>query len=251
MTDAVPLVQVERVEVTRGRRTVLHDIDLVLDAGVVAVLGPNGSGKSTLLQALATILPVHAGRIRIAGHDIGTWRGADQARRMLGYLPQEPTALENLTVVEACTYVAWLKLVARQQRADAVERVIDALSLREVRDRKLGQLSGGTRRRAHIAAALVHDPAVVMLDEPTSGLDPEHRAEVREVFAKVAPDRLVLFSTHLAEDLTPSTSRVLCLGEGRIAFDGTPQDIGEIGRRGRAAQGSDLAEGLRGLGGVQ
>ena len=234
-----PLIKLRNLSVERGRRPVLHGLSVRVGRGAVALVGPNGSGKSTLLQTLATLLPFTAEHASVAGADLGTPRGAERVRRRIGYLPQEPTAFDHLTVGDACQYTAWLHLVPRSERAGAVAEVVAEFALEDELRRRLGRLSGGTRRRAYLAMTVVHRPPILLLDEPTTGLDASHRPDVLAAVVGSARSRLVLFSTHVAEDLTSSVATVLGLSEGRVSFRGTPSELRQRGR------GADRAPGPR------
>jgi len=244
-----PSITVSQLGAGYGRRAVLTDVSFELAAGFVALVGANGSGKSTLLRLLATLVPIDSGTATVAGHRIARSRGAEHARRELGYLPQEPHDLAHLTVAEACGNAAWLKGVPRRRRARAVEEVIERLALGDVRRQKLAELSGGTRRRAYLAQALVHSPSVVLLDEPTAGLDLDHRRQVWESLHAVSEIGLVLYSTHIAEDIRGHADRVISLKDNTLSFDGTPAELLEA-TRSRVAETSELDNALRAIGEV-
>ncbi|HXF72448.1 MAG TPA: ATP-binding cassette domain-containing protein [Actinomycetota bacterium] len=203
----------------------LKEVTLELEGGVVAVAGPNGSGKTTLLRTLATLLRPSSGHVEIAGSDIGSRAGAAEARRHLGFLPQDPAYLEHLRVREIVVYAAWLHRISRARRDAAVQAALDDLDLLDVAETPLRKLSGGTRRRAYIAQALVHRPPVLLLDEPTVGLDPDHRVELRRLIRRLAPGRLVLLTTHLTEDVELLPDRVVVIVDGTVRFQGTPSEL--------------------------
>jgi len=244
-----PPITVSQLGARYGRRAVLTDVSFELDAGFVALVGANGSGKSTLLRLLATLVPIGSGTATVAGHRIARSRGAELARRKLGYLPQEPHDLAHLTVAEACTYAAWLKGIRRRGRGDAVEEVIERLALGDVRRQKLAELSGGTRRRAYLAQSLVHSPSVLLLDEPTAGLDTNHRQQVWESLHTASASSLVFYSTHIAEDIRGHADRVISLKDNTLSFDGTPAELLEA-TRSRVAETSELDNALRAIGEV-
>jgi ABC-2 type transport system ATP-binding protein len=231
---------------------VLRDVDLTFGAEVVALVGPNGAGKTVLLRTIATLMPSFRGEVTVAGRSLATRRGAAAARQQLGYLPQDPRFPDDFTVVEAVEYAAWLKKVPAAQRRHAVSRIIDELDLGSVAHSKLRILSGGTRRRAHIGQALVHQPSVLLLDEPTTGLDPAHRVDLRRLLGQVASGRLLIMSTHLTEDIEMLADRVIALYDGRVTFDGTPERLAELGATdATTAYAGAIERGLRLIGGVQ
>ncbi|GAA2427123.1 ABC transporter ATP-binding protein [Actinomadura vinacea] len=212
----------------RGTRAV-DDVSLDLDRGVVGLLGPNGAGKTTLLRILATATPPDRGSLRVLGHDPGTVRGRTEARRVLGYLPQNPGLHPGFTAFEFVDYVAILKeMTDRRARHAEVRRVLDGVGLAEVRGKRIRALSGGMRQRVALAAALVGDPGFLVLDEPTVGLDPEQRMRFRELIAEAGAGRTVLLSTHQTEDVAMLCRRVIVMDRGRVRFDGTPQKLAAL-----------------------
>ena len=208
-----------------GRTTALQPTTLDLRPGVVGLLGPNGAGKTTLLRLLATALPPTAGRVVVAGHDVRASHAQRvEARRRLGYCPQEVTLPRGTTAAGFLDYVAVLKewTDADARRAE-VRRVLDAVDLGERTHVKVSKLSGGQRRRLVIAQALLGAPDLLLLDEPTTGLDPEQRASLRGLLSGLAGT--VLISTHQTEDVSALCDRVLVIDAGAICFDGTVPEL--------------------------
>jgi ABC-2 type transport system ATP-binding protein len=218
-------VTCECLGVRLGRRRVLEQVSFELGAGIVSLVGVNGAGKTTLLRVLATLRRPSTGQVRVAGTSLRARGGLAAARRATGYLAQEPEHHANLRVREAVTYAAWLKAVPGHERPAKVDKVLADLDLNACADLPVGRLSGGTRRRAYLAQALVHEPTVVLLDEPTAGLDVDHRIELRELLRRQSADRLVLMSTHLTEDIELLSDRVLVLAAGRVRFTGTAAEL--------------------------
>ncbi|XVQ11647.1 ABC transporter ATP-binding protein [Spirillospora sp. CA-255316] len=209
----------------RGTRAV-DDVSLSLGRGVIGLLGPNGAGKTTLLRILATATPPDKGSLRVLGHDPGSVRGRTEARRVLGYLPQNPGFHPAFTAFEFVDYVAILKeMTDRQARHAEVRRVLDGVGLAEMRGKRIRALSGGMRQRVALAAALVGDPGFLVLDEPTVGLDPEQRMRFRELIAEAGAGRTVLLSTHQTEDVAMLCGRVIVMDRGRVRFDGAPPEL--------------------------
>lgn len=229
---------------------ILRGVTFEVDRGVTAVVGPNGAGKSTLIRSIATLLPPSGGALFLNGLDLSSPRAAARARRLLGYLPQEPNWLPQFNVAEAVSYGAWLHGIERSRRAEAVDSILRELDLDSWATHRLSALSGGTRRRAYIAQALVHRPPILVMDEPTSGLDTEHRVELRELIRSLASERLVLLTTHMTEDIELLPSRILVLREGTIQFDGTPEGLAELGRDANLSTERAVERGLRELGGL-
>jgi ABC-2 type transport system ATP-binding protein len=203
---------------------VVQDVSFDLERGVVVLAGPNGSGKSTVLRVLATLHPFD-GQASLLGCDLSTGPGRREARRNLGFLPQEADFPRDFTVAEAVAYAAWLQRVPVGRRAAAVEQALSAVEVVERSGQALEDLSTGLRRRVFLAQAIVHAPPVLLLDEPTAGVDTEHRAAFRRLVRRLAEDRLVLLSTHLTEEIEFLADRLLVMGSGRIRFDGTPAEL--------------------------
>ena len=197
---------------------------LNLDLGspsLIGLLGPNGAGKSTLMKLLVAALLPTSGSILVDGQPLA--RGERQLKARLGYLPQDFGLFDELTVTQFLDYMAALKGL-REAKA-AIQRAIQAVNLEEKARAKIRTLSGGQRQRVGIAQALLGDPAFLIFDEPTVGLDPEERIHFRNLFSQAARDRLVLLSTHIIEDVQSVCSRLLVLHQGRLRFDGTPEEL--------------------------
>lgn len=222
-------ISLDGVSASSGRHTVLDDLSLRIGPGVTVLAGPNGAGKSTLLSVVATLLRFRRGRVAVDGHDLGTVAGRADARRVLGFLPQDPAFPLHWTVGEALTYAAWLHRVPAAGRAAAVDRVAREVGVAGRSTDRLRSLSGGTRRRVMLAQTLVHQPAYLLLDEPTVGVDAEHRVEFRRTIRSIASDRVVVLSSHLTEDIELLADRVIVLDDGSVRFDGPPSAIAAFG----------------------
>jgi ABC-2 type transport system ATP-binding protein len=229
MTDPTPAVVVEGLRKQFRSTVALDDIDAALAPGVNGLLGPNGAGKTTMLRILATVLPADAGRLEVLGVDPTTPDGRLHVRRNLGYLPQEPGYHRNFTAFEFVDYVAILKEWAdRRPRHDEVRRVLALVGLDDAMHKRMGQLSGGMRRRVGIAQALVGRPDLLVLDEPTAGLDPEQRLRFRELLGTEAASSTVLLSTHQTDDVAALCQHVIVLLDGRVRFTGPPAALAAL-----------------------
>ena len=194
----------------------LDDISFTVGSGVFGLLGHNGAGKSTLMKALVTVLKPSSGTVKVCGFD--TKLQGDEVRRRIGYLPQELAMYPSLSAFDFVNYMAELKGVHDRK---AVNKVLEQVEMLKFSKRKIGQLSGGMKRRVGIAQALVGDPKVLVVDEPTAGLDPEERVRFRGVLSRFAKDgRTVLLSTHIVEDVHQVCEELAVLRKGRLFYAG-------------------------------
>ncbi len=208
-----------------GRALALQPTTLDLQRGVVGLLGPNGAGKTTMLRLLSTALPPSSGRIVVAGFDV-TESHADrvEARRRIGYCPQEVVFPRGMTAFAFLDYLAVLKEWTNTgRRHSEVQRVLDLVQLGDRGAMKVAKLSGGQRRRLAVAQALIGSPDLLILDEPTTGLDPEQRASLRGLLSGLAGT--VVISTHQTEDVSALCDRVLVIDAGAVRFDGTVPEL--------------------------
>jgi ABC-type multidrug transport system ATPase subunit len=227
-------VHAEGLQVRAGRHLAVDRLDLALGTGVHGLLGPNGAGKTTLMRALATVVKPAGGRLTLLGESVDGRADLRRIRRGLGYLPQQFGFYPRFTVREFVEYMAWLKEVPKSAVPGAVQRAIDRVGLTAKADARMKTLSGGMLRRAGIAQAIVNDPEILLLDEPTVGLDPEQRLDFRELLRDLGVDSCVLVSTHLVEDVAVACTDVVMINEGRLVYQGTPDDLVAQGGQGDA-----------------
>jgi ABC-type multidrug transport system ATPase subunit len=192
--------------------------------GMIGILGPNGAGKTTLLRQLAGILEPSLGQITLGGVPLKLLQR--YLARYVGYLPQDFGLPEDLTAREYLDYYALLyEIGPPEQRQGRVQRLLEEVGLGERADEKIGGYSGGMRQRVAVARTLLRLPPVIIVDEPTVGLDPRERIRFRNLLSRLAEGRVVLFSTHVVEDVAVACERVLVLARGRLVFDGLPTDL--------------------------
>jgi ABC-type multidrug transport system ATPase subunit len=207
----------------------LGGVSFTATRGMVGILGPNGAGKTTLLRMLAGILEPSAGTIWLGG--VRLHRLKRYLARWIGYLPQDFGLPEDLTAREYLTYYALLyELKPAERRRERVERLLKEVGLGERADEKIGGYSGGMRQRVAVARTLLRLPPVIIVDEPTVGLDPRERIRFRNLLARLAEGRVVLFSTHVVEDVDVACERVIVFARGRMVFDGPPDDLAHEAR---------------------
>jgi len=221
---------VQRIPVI-GRRKVpfqaLDRICLEIGSGMFGLVGPNGSGKTTLMRIICGILPPSRGRVYFNGLDLGRYR--EELQSLIGYLPQEFGAYENMTALQFLDYQAQLKgLWNRRKREAAVEGSLRSVHLYDRRNDRIKNYSGGMKQRLGIAQTLLHLPRILVVDEPTAGLDPNERIKFRNLLSELARDRIVIFSTHIIEDISSSCNRLAVLLNGGVRFLGTPSDLVDL-----------------------
>lgn len=219
----------------------LAPLDLTWGPGVHGVLGPNGAGKTTLLRMLAGVLVPTSGRLLVRGAEVRSSRQRAAYRHEVGLLPQEPGWPGEFTAAELAGYVGVVRGLGRRRATVRAREVLDEVGLGDRRDVQIRRMSGGERRRAFLAQALVHDPSVVILDEPTSGLDPVQRLRVRHLLGDLAAHRTVLLSTHLVEDVVRTADTLLVLDSGHAVWSGSPTDLVRRRGGGDAPDGADEA----------
>ncbi|MFB6200630.1 MAG: ABC transporter ATP-binding protein [Halorhabdus sp.] len=202
-----------------GGTVALRGIDLDIDEpGIVGIAGPNGSGKTTLIRCLLGLLSPTDGSTTVGETRSPAMTGSQ--RRDIGYMPQHRALYEDLTVRENLTFFA--RLYGVPDREAAIERTLADVALADRADSRIATLSGGMIRRASLACALVHDPALLVLDEPTVGLDPKLRASMWDAFRARRDDgAIILVSTHYLGEVS-QCDRVLFLRDGRVLADDTP-----------------------------
>ena len=210
----------------RGNVWGLREFSLALQPGVLGLLGPNGAGKSTLMRILATITKPTEGWVAWEGADIV--REPDRLRSVLGYLPQDFGVYPNLNAVEFLEYLAAVKGLDPGAARRRIDELLVLVNLTEARKRPLGGYSGGMKQRVAVARTLLRRPPIIIVDEPTVGLDPRERIRFRNLLAKLAEGRVVLFSTHVVEDVAVSCQRVIVMRKGRIVYDGQPAELAAL-----------------------
>ncbi len=213
-------IGVRSVDVTLKRRPVVLEADFELRTGVTALLGRNGAGKTTLMRVLAGVQPPTSGHVDVAGKSVYSSATAMKAHRStLGWVPQGPGYPGSMRVRAFLEYAAWLKRVEPRQRFDSTQQALADCNIESLSDRTMKSLSGGERQRVVLAAAVVARPRVLLLDEPTSGLDPAQRESYLELVRGLGRTAVVLYASHIVDDVVRTCSRVLVLDCGRVSHD--------------------------------
>jgi len=202
----------------------LSCVTLNIGNGMFGLLGPNGAGKTTLMRIICGILEQSYGKVWINGID--TQKRREELQGLIGYLPQEFGSYENMTAHEYLHYQAMLKnIIDAEIREERVTYVLKAVHMEERRHEKIGSYSGGMKQRMGIAQILLHLPRILVVDEPTAGLDPRERIRFRNLLVELSRERVVIFSTHIIEDISSSCNQVAVLNKGKLRYFGKPIDM--------------------------
>jgi ABC-2 type transport system ATP-binding protein len=190
---------------------------------VLGFLGPNGAGKTTIMKILTGYHFPSAGSALVDG--ISVQDDPVEVKKRIGYLPENVPLYGDLTVDEYLGFIAGARLIPPGERKKAVDASLDACGLRSFRSKRIETLSKGYKQRTGLAQAILHDPPILILDEPTSGLDPNQIIEIRSLIKELGKRKTVILSTHILQEVEAVCSQVLILNEGRIAAQGTPEEI--------------------------
>ena len=219
MVRQMPLIGAKKVPFKA-----LKGVSLEFETGMVGLLGPNGAGKSTLMRSVCGILEQSYGKIFINGID--TKEKREELQGLIGYLPQEFGMYENMTAYTFLDYMALLKnIFNKQEREERIEYVLKSVNIWDRRHENIGSYSGGMKQRVGIAMILLHLPRILVVDEPTAGLDPSERIRFRNLLVELSRERVVLFSTHIIEDISSSCNRMAVMHKGVLKYWGTPADM--------------------------
>ena len=212
-----------------GKRTVVNDVSINVKQGeIVGLLGPNGAGKTTSFYMTTGLIVPNAGHIYLDDHDITEYPVYKRARNGIGYLPQEASVFRKLSVEDNIMAVLEMTKLSRQEQLDKLESLIADFNLGKVRKNKGDQLSGGERRRTEIARCLAIDPKFIMLDEPFAGVDPIAVEEIQHVVWRLKYRNIgILITDHNVQETLTITDRAYLLFEGRILFQGAPEELAE------------------------
>ena len=206
-----------------GNFTAVDHLTMTMTNGVYGLLGVNGAGKTTMMRMLCTLLKPTSGSITCNGKDI--FEMDSEYRNLLGYLPQDFGFYPEFTVQDYLMYIASLKGVRPAVAKKRVKELISKVGLSKVANRKMKKLSGGMKRRAGIAQAMLNNPAILVLDEPTAGLDPNERIRFRNLISELSEERLVLLSTHIVSDIEYIANQIWLMKDGKLVRSGTSDEL--------------------------
>lgn len=216
------MIEVKNLTKRFGDKKAVDDISFTVnDNEVLGFLGPNGAGKSTTMNMLTGYISMTSGEIKICGTDI--LENPIEAKKKIGYLPEQPPLYPEMTVREYLSFAAELKGV--KDIKDEISSVSEKAGLKDVMSRRVGNLSKGYKQRTGLAAALLGDPAVLILDEPTVGLDPAQIREIRGLIRSLGKNHTVILSSHILTEISAVSDRVLVINNGKIAAEDTPRNL--------------------------
>lgn len=229
------MIEVRDLTKRYGKARGIEGFTFSVDKGeVLGFLGPNGAGKTTTMRIITGYLAATSGTVKVDGFDV--FEDAMEARRRIGYLPENPPLYREMTVGGYLRFVSELKGIPRPNRKDAIISVAEAAGVDGVLSRVIGNLSKGYRQRVGLAQALLGNPEVLILDEPTAGLDPRQIIEIRNLIRSLAERHTIILSSHILPEVSMICSRVLIINNGRLVASDTPQGLSErLEGRGRIA----------------
>lgn len=218
------MIKVQNLAKTFGTKHAVDGVTFSVERGeVLGFLGPNGAGKSTTMRMITGFIPPSAGTVSVGGFDIV--EHPIEARRLIGYLPENAPAYTDMTVHGFLNFVAEIRGLRGDAKKRAVNRVVEMCFLETVLHQSVETLSKGYRHRTCFAQSIIHDPDVLVLDEPTDGLDPNQKHEVRGLIRKMGEKKAIIFSTHILEEVDAACSRAIIIDRGKIVANGTPRDL--------------------------
>jgi ABC-2 type transport system ATP-binding protein len=218
------MINVEHLTKMFGAKCAVDDVTFSVRKGeVLGFLGPNGAGKSTSMRMITGYLPPTSGTITVAGFNVANQ--PLEARRRIGYLPENAPIYSDMTVLGFLSFCAEVRGLYGAAKKEAIDRVVQLCFLERVLHQSVDTLSKGFRHRTCLAQALVHDPDVLILDEPTDGLDPNQKFEVRTLLRRMGSEKAIIFSTHILEEVEAACTRAIIIDQGKIVANGTPDEL--------------------------
>ena len=218
------MIEVNKLTKKFGHILAVDNVSFDINKGeVVGFLGPNGAGKTTTMRIITGFLSPDRGDVKIVGISVN--KDPINARKLIGYLPENNPLYGDMLVSERVNFTGKLQNIKKTKLKKSIEFIVNATGISEIYYRPIKELSKGYKQRVGIALALLGKPKVIILDEPTEGLDPNQRIEIRELIKNLAKDRTVILSTHVMQEASAVCSRLIVINKGRIISDGSPEDI--------------------------
>lgn len=218
------MIEVKNLVKQYGKQKAVDDISFTVQKGeILGFLGPNGAGKSTTMNVITGYSSATSGTVTIDGYDI--LEQPEEAKSRIGYLPEIPPLYPDMTVKEYLSFVADLKLMKKQNRAQEVQARMEQVKITQVQNRLIKQLSKGYKQRIGLAGALIGDPEVIILDEPTVGLDPMQMIEMRELIKQLSKEHTIILSSHILSEVSAICDKVMIINKGKLIVTDTPENL--------------------------
>ncbi|MCE9523948.1 MAG: ABC transporter ATP-binding protein [Alphaproteobacteria bacterium] len=218
------MIEIEGLVRRFGSLTAVGGISLRVAKGeVLGFLGPNGAGKSTTMKMITGFLAPSEGRISVCGHDVV--EEPFEAQCAIGYLPEGAPAYPDMTPEQFLQFIAQVRGLKDDAAKQAIQTAAARTGLQAVLDQRIDTLSKGFKRRVGLAQAILHNPPVLIMDEPTDGLDPNQKHAVRNLIRAMSPEKAIIISTHILEEVDAVCTRAVIIDRGRVVADGTPAQL--------------------------
>ncbi|OGF59543.1 MAG: hypothetical protein A2Y62_03620 [Candidatus Fischerbacteria bacterium RBG_13_37_8] len=218
------MIQVENLTKKFGTLCALDSISFDIRKGeILGMLGPNGAGKTTCMRILTCYLKPTAGNIKVKDFDVLT--GADEVKKLIGYLPESAPLYPDMLVFDYLNFTADVRKLEKEKKSERVKYLADICGVKEVMHQPISELSKGYKQRVGLAQAMMSDPEILVLDEPTSGLDPNQIIEIREIIKEIGKEKTVILCTHILSEAEATCDRVVIINNGKIVADGNIQSL--------------------------
>ncbi len=218
------MIKVENLKKAFGMKYAVNGVSFVVERGeVLGFLGPNGAGKTTTMRMIMGFIPPTDGKISVGGFDMA--ENPIPGKRLMGYLPENAPAYTDMTVHGFLGFAADLRGLSGEAKKKAIGNAVEMCFLESVLHQSVDTLSKGYRHRASLAQALLHNPDILILDEPTDGLDPNQKHEIRTLIRRMGETKVIIFSTHILEEVEAVCSRAIIIDRGEIVANGTPREL--------------------------
>lgn len=221
------MIEVRHLTKKYGNHTAVSDLSFTVENGrIYGLLGPNGAGKSTTMNIMTGCLSATDGEVRIDNYDI--FEEAQFAKRLIGYLPEQPPLYQEMTPVEYLEFVAAAKGVAKSKRSVQRDEIMDLTQINDVKDRLIRNLSKGYKQRVGIAQALLGNPEIIILDEPTVGLDPKQIIEIRDLIKQLGSNHTVILSSHILPEVRSVCDHIMIISRGNLVASDSPDNLEKL-----------------------
>ena len=218
------MIEVKNLTKCYGKHLAVDNLSFTVEKGqIYGFLGPNGAGKSTTMNIMTGYLGATKGEVLIDGHDI--LKEPEEAKRCIGYLPEQPPLYLEMTVMEYLRFAAELKKIPKEDMEIQIEKAMRLTRLSDVRGRLISNLSKGYKQRVGLAQAILGFPEIIILDEPTVGLDPKQIIEIRELIRKLAKEHTVILSSHILAEIREVCAYILIIARGKLVASDTPENL--------------------------